>query len=169
MKKLILSSLCLAGVFTASAQSIERQVVASSGDYFTTGTISVSFTVGEMAAVTSFLTSTMHLTQGFQQPEAVFTGIKTNTVENSVFAVYPNPATELVTIRFEGLTDGKFNVDLYNVLGQLVIHKQFVSQPGLNEYAFDLAGISQGLYLIELSGTQNGKEFKKQEKLNVIY
>lgn len=50
------------------SQSIERSVVASSGDYFEGADISISWTLGEIATET-YITSDNMLTQGFQQPD----------------------------------------------------------------------------------------------------
>ncbi|MBN2173918.1 MAG: hypothetical protein JW731_07295 [Bacteroidales bacterium] len=59
--------LFLAGALFCSAQSIERQVIASSGDYFEGANISLSWTLGEIATET-FTGGNLILTQGFQQP-----------------------------------------------------------------------------------------------------
>jgi len=52
----------------SSAQSIERQVIATSGDYFEANTIQLSQTIGE-PIIESSLGGNNHLTQGFQQGE----------------------------------------------------------------------------------------------------
>jgi len=67
MKTQILLIVFLAGVLICSAQSIERDVVASSGDYYEGANISISWTLGEIATET-YNNGTNILTQGFQQP-----------------------------------------------------------------------------------------------------
>ena len=172
MKKILLISVFSAAIFTASAQlpTIERQVVASAGDFSLVGNISISYTIGEMAAVTSFTQNPlMHLTQGFQQPDNWYVGIKTNTLVNEEFTVFPNPASEQVTIRFNGMTDGRLRISLVNILGQHVKDLTYNPQIGQTDYLLDLTGVTQGLYVLELTGSQYGKEFKKQDRLNVIF
>ena len=66
MKTQILTIVFLAGAIICSAQSIERDVVASSGDYFEGTDISLSWTLGEIATETYDNGSNI-LTQGFQQ------------------------------------------------------------------------------------------------------
>ncbi len=56
------------GIFTCVSQSIERSVVASSGDYFEGAGISLSWTLGEIATET-YSNGSIILTQGFQQPD----------------------------------------------------------------------------------------------------
>ncbi len=58
----------LVGITTCLSQSIERSVVASSGDYYEAGNISLSWTLGEIATETHTSGNTI-LTQGFQQPD----------------------------------------------------------------------------------------------------
>lgn len=167
MKKIVLFISLFTGFFTGSAQSLDRFVIASSGSYQPVGTITISYTVGELAAVETFMNPLMHLTQGFQQPEVAFKGI--NTVEtNNGFAIFPNPAKDIVVVRYTGLSDGKLRIRLFNVLAQTIKDIEVYQEIGLSDHLIDIAGVSQGLYLIELSGKQNGQEFIAQDKLNVI-
>lgn len=67
MKTQILTIVFLAGAIICFSQSIERNVVGSSGDYFEGDDISLSWTLGEIATET-FISGDNILTQGFQQP-----------------------------------------------------------------------------------------------------
>ena len=102
-------------------------------------------------------------------PKNWFTGIKTNPVQNASFSVFPNPATEYVTVRFEGLTDGPLEVSLYDVIGQRVKTAQFSREIGQTDYQLNLSDVAQGLYIIRLTGKQQGVEFERHDRLNVIY
>ena len=66
MKTLILSSLLFAVTILCYSQSIERDVVAGSGDYFEGTNVSLSWTLGEIATET-YSDGNIILTQGFQQ------------------------------------------------------------------------------------------------------
>lgn len=61
----VIAMLCLTQSF---GQSIERSVVASSGETITDGTITLDFTIGDLAT-TTITDGTTTLTQGFQQAE----------------------------------------------------------------------------------------------------
>ena len=66
MKKILLTTICLAFATFSFSQQVSRYVVASGGNYSTASGISVSSTIGESMVTT--LTSTSNvLTQGFQQ------------------------------------------------------------------------------------------------------
>ena len=56
------------------SQSISPDVVAAAGDYFSNGTISISWTLGEVATET-IGNGTYTLTQGFQQPNYLITAV----------------------------------------------------------------------------------------------
>ena len=98
MKTIILTILITTmGMGILIAQSIERDVVASSGDYFEGVDISLSWTLGEIATET-YIAGNNILTQGFQQPsitlriyvdltaflEGSFNGSNMNTDLNSL-------------------------------------------------------------------------------------
>lgn len=70
MKTPILLFAFLAGTMFCAAQSIERDVVASSGDYFEGADISLSWTLGEVATDT-YMNGNTIVTQGFQQPDII--------------------------------------------------------------------------------------------------
>ncbi len=66
MKTLIFSTLFVVTTLFCYSQSIERDVVASSGDYFEGTNVSLSWTLGEIATET-YSAGNIILTQGFQQ------------------------------------------------------------------------------------------------------
>jgi hypothetical protein len=109
------SILFLAGALFCSAQSIEREVVASSGDYFEGAGISLSWTLGEIATETYTSGNTI-LTQGFQQP-----GVTVRIfVDLSAFLEGPFNGTNLnTTLNSEGLLplSQPFNSSPWNYSG----------------------------------------------------
>jgi len=69
MKRLLIIPL-LAAYPCLHGQSLTPQVIASSGGYFTNGSGSLSWTIGETITET-FTAGSSQLTQGFQQPDVV--------------------------------------------------------------------------------------------------
>ena len=65
IKNIICIAIAFAGLHV-NAQSIERQVIGSAGTTLSNGTVSLDFTVGELA-VTTITDGTTTLTQGFHQ------------------------------------------------------------------------------------------------------
>ena len=66
MKAIILSVLFFSATLLSYSQSIERDVVASSGDYYEGTNVSLCWTLGEIATET-YSAGNIILTQGFQQ------------------------------------------------------------------------------------------------------
>ena len=58
-----------------------------------------------------------------------YSNIKQVTLGSSVnvkFSLYPNPSTDVVGIKFDNITNGHFNVQIYNAQGQVVLSKELV-------------------------------------------
>ena len=86
MKTTILSIVFFVTTILCHAQTIDRQVIASSGDYFEGTNSSISWTVGEIATET--LTDGNYiLTQGFHQPF----GIVIHGIDLNVFVYLEGP------------------------------------------------------------------------------
>ncbi|MEM7103521.1 MAG: T9SS type A sorting domain-containing protein [Bacteroidota bacterium] len=64
-----------------------------------------------------------------------------------IISIFPNPASQLVSIRKEG-PPGSFSINVYNLSGGLVKDKAIVSG---NQADLRIDDISPGLYLIEVS------------------
>jgi hypothetical protein len=60
-------------------------------------------------------------------------------------------------------------VSLYDVIGQRVKTAQFSREIGQTDYQLNLSDVAQGLYIISLTGKQQGIEFERHDRLNVIY
>jgi hypothetical protein len=75
MKTIIKIMFCLCLCFS-QAQTIERQVLGSAGTTLSNGTVSLDFTLGELA-VTTITNGTTTLNQGFHQTRKVFISIAT--------------------------------------------------------------------------------------------
>ncbi|MBK7343881.1 MAG: hypothetical protein IPJ06_12800 [Saprospiraceae bacterium] len=87
------------------AQSIDQQVVGSSGREVKQGSVQLSFTVGEVAIADS-KTDTLYLTQGYQQ--AFLDESNPIHVEELFFdlLIFPNPFSDIITLRSSGQTPG---------------------------------------------------------------
>jgi len=81
--------------------------------------------------------------------DVIYTGIATPTVKASdKFAIYPNPANDLINIAFDGDKTKINNVELYNTIGQLLYR-----QNNLN--AIDVRNIKAGFYLLKINNDGN--------------
>jgi hypothetical protein len=149
MKKHLLSLLALSYSFISlTAQTtISRNVVASTGGSAQVGNTLIQFTIGEVAVLTQ-QSSSLLLSQGFQQPEFTISSLAVPAVEN--MRVFPNPATSRTKVDFDLFTDAKVVINLVNNSGQIVHSSSVTSKAGKIEYVIPLNGLAAGLYHVVL-------------------
>lgn len=73
--------------------------------------------------------------------------------------VFPNPASELVTIKFDNFR-GQTKVNLINSLGVVLKKREFFIDGNSNQVDFDLSGMQSGVYFIGVI-CENIQEVKK--------
>lgn len=148
---------------SASAQSIEKMVIAAGGKGLTAGNVKLDFTVGE-TFINTMSQVNNSITQGFHQPNlyvariadpedttVVFSDDITETLsEQPVIAnnfkveVFPNPATDHINIRMNELNNLKCFMFLSDTSGKLIEIKQ-LSQ---SESRIEFSTLPNGNYLV---------------------
>lgn len=97
------------------------------------------------------VTGVLH-TQGFQIGDGeviVDFGPTVSTPENiiaSSFSFYPNPAADVVNLKFNGIKDGKGIITLYDIAGKKVGEWNW---NGKNSQEISVTGISHGSYIMK--------------------
>jgi hypothetical protein len=150
----VLVLLVLLLAWTARAQRIDPAVVAVSGGFAQTASVSVSWTVGQSATdlrAGHFGT----LSEGFQQAFLTVIPVREISLPFSL-DLYPNPVHHSVLVTVTGL-EGEMTLVLFNLLGEPVIRQQVRS--GDQHLRLSLETLSSGLYLLAAfsgSGEQMG-------------
>jgi hypothetical protein len=139
-------------LFALSLSAQKQEVIASAGGYNTDAgnTISISWTLGETIIPTfkdDPVNPTIILTHGFQQ-QLIVTTIEENLFELVNVTVYPNPAGEILNIRFEEPLDGKVNVYVLNQRGSLVL-TDFIEATTV-EKQINMTEYAAGIYFVRL-------------------
>jgi len=146
-----LSILMLSATFTLNicAQSLERSVIASSGNSFSNATAQLDFTIGE-AITTTLLGGSNLLTQGFQQPNNTTTGITSFEKELLKIEAFPNPTESQLNLRITTETEINFTATVYDITGRKMNMelKDFAKE----NYAtvLNVTNLSAGAYFIEI-------------------
>ncbi len=144
---LIFSITALTGSF---AQSVERQVIGSTGGYSAQSNVSASYTVGE-AVIQTAAAGNIILTQGFQQPDNQSVGI-VDVANNIKISAYPNPTTDKVIVEINAEAESQFSFQVYNALGQLVLLPASLQQTGsVALHQFDFSLLSPANYFIAIN------------------
>lgn len=137
---------------TAHAQVIDASVVAVSGGYAETATVSVSWTVGQ-TAVDSRRAHTGSVSEGFQQAYLSVIPIREQSVPFSL-DLYPNPTRYSVLVNMAGVEEDMALV-LYNLLGEEVMRSKIRSGEQMTRLSFET--LPSGLYML-VAFTGSGKQ-----------
>ena len=172
MKNRIFILIVVMGVcgFTTRSQTLSPTVISSSGGFYTSGSAMLSTTVAEMTMVQTFTSASNILTQGFQQPEDMTTGIDEIPAVSDGILIYPNPTNGNFILSFTSLDNVESSIRVFNLAGQVVLEKQFTTSTGLNTINFDFSAYSQGIYVLELALTnEKGEKTSSYHKINLVY
>lgn len=147
---------------------ISPQVFAAAGGAYDGPTFELSYTIGEMAAVSTISNSGTTLTQGFHQTDK-FTIILVEMVENLLGAeLFPNPASEQASLKITSAFSAKLMVDIFDAGGKKTQATQILNHvPGAQQYVFDTSFLAAGAYMVRIY-TADGK-ISKTLRLNKIY
>lgn len=130
----------------ANAQSIEPQVIGSTGGHYTSTGAQLSFTAGEVMIETVTATNSI-ITQGFHQPES--SGVGISEVPGKIqMNVYPNPTFDQVNIALKQ-HDQNFNVTLFDAQGKLVLQDRILKNT--NNQTMDVSRLAAGTYILKVT------------------
>jgi hypothetical protein len=141
--------LLFCGIISSPAvfsQSLQPTVIASDGGFATLTSGTISWTLGETVTET-FSSSSNYLTQGFQQPSLVLMN-SVGTTGPGKALIYPNPATELITIDLHYLPLALYTIELTDLLGNKI---SYMSGQNSAVFTFPLSDIANGVYLLTVS------------------
>lgn len=71
-------------------------------------------------------------------------------VTNKPLKVYPNPATDYISMEFVGVVPSHFNLLVMDMSGKVILEETDVETES-NEYTLSLNGFNSGMYIIKLS------------------
>ncbi|MEX0812101.1 MAG: T9SS type A sorting domain-containing protein [Chitinophagales bacterium] len=82
-----------------------------------------------------------------------YTGINT-AIDEVSFKLYPNPVdnNNVVNIEFNAKKQSGYTLQLIDVSGRVIKNENREMNSGLNKERFDISGVSQGIYILRISG-----------------
>jgi hypothetical protein len=149
MKKITIVLFSLFATLSVSAQ----EVVATQGDSYTNGDVSMDFTIGEVIINTETDAAT-DLTQGLHQTTWTITALDGDAPSYEA-TVFPNPTADVLNIQTSKFENVMYT--LYDVKGVLVKQGNLSAEAT----AIQVSELVSGSYSLILNkGTQNLKTFK---------
>ena len=148
---LILSTIAI----SISAQSIERQVIGSTGGTATTGNIIVTSTTGEVAVSTNSTASIVQ-TQGYQQA-VDSSSVSIAEIENTAkMKLYPNPTTNSAKLEISSNFNSATTIAVYSLDGKLISSNSLTLTSGIeSSIQIDVSAQASGVYIIRIIGEDN--------------
>lgn len=155
--------LCLGGLF--GQLQIERQVIASAGNYTIADSLSLSSTLGEVATLT-YSGDDVQLTQGFQQTRQV---ISTTIELGSGVGVdlYPNPARGFATLQIETPSNLDLRFDLVDISGRLISSQEQQLEAATYRHTIDLSNLPSGTYFVKIVARRSGSILKTLKLVHI--
>ncbi len=153
-KRLKLSTVLLLGLgLTINVQA--QQTIPSSGGIASGTGGSVSYTVGQVLYTTNIGTNGS-VAEGVQQPYeiSVVVGLEETQDNKLVCTVYPNPATDLLTLETENPNNKNLFYQLYDITGILLISKKLINI----KTTIPMTNLAPATYFLKI--TDNQKEVK---------
>lgn len=150
LKLLIAVCILTSGIFVHAQNAIP----ATGGNASGAGGTS-SYTIGQVFYRTISETSGT-ITQGVQQPYEI---LVVTSVEKALeiileCSVYPNPATEFLTLRVKNYDKENLTYRLYDIKGTLIENTRILD----NDTQISMVNLTSGTYLLKI--TDNKKEVK---------
>ncbi len=102
-------------------------------------------------------TAIKNKTKSNTQNERLATGLKIKNFNNSIFSVYPNPATNVLNVNFENLINSNTTIEITTVIGEIVIQQTIQSQNTI----INVQHLVKGIYFINLLNAKKTIAVKK--------
>ena len=87
----------------------------------------------------------------------IITSISEQTVKNTSFSLYPNPAFDIVTLNIDNSNNTDITFNIYNLMGELISSELFQK----NQQKINIKNLNNGIYLVEIKS----KEWSEKQKL----
>jgi len=88
-----------------------------------------------------------------------FVGIN-ELFENGEVDIYPNPTNNQLNVSFVAKSNTDFNISFTDIAGRVIMQENHQIHQGLNKLTLNLDGISQGIYMLDISENENNVQYK---------
>ena len=137
-------------LFAGSYQCIGQSTLSSQGDVSYGKTMSLSWTLGELATAT-LATESGFLTEGVQQPLLQIVSISTEEegfTPTFRVAVLPNPVQDQLNVEITPFQEIIFSMHLYDANGKIVFKKR--NEEKSQRSSIDMSALASGLYFLHI-------------------
>lgn len=94
---------------------------------------------------------------GFSSSVASTTG---SVINSGLISIYPNPASDYITLSTNGATKEQISVIIYDINGRTMLNKQLSAGKGIHSSTLDISKLESGIYIINIGGEISKKLIK---------
>ena len=143
-------------LFGCGATIQAQNTIPASGGNVSGDGGTVSYSVGQVVYTTNTLVTSGSVAQGVQQPFeiSVITAIEQAEYITLVCSVYPNPASDIITLKVENYDNENLSYRLYDINGIMLENKKITG----NEIIILMGDLSPSVYFLKV--IDNQKEIK---------
>lgn len=132
----------------------DPSVVNSSGGSATYKTVTYDWSIGEMAAIETFSTSSLIITQGYLQPYILKgTQFDQSVTDHQKIMVYPDPGKQSCTLETTFGKSGKLTYQLVDLNGRILLKRETNLKEITSKESINLSNYPNGFYLLNVSFT----------------
>ena len=128
---------------------LSPQVISSAGETLDNGTISLSYTLGELA-ITTLEAGSLVLTQGFQQPLDIGTYAPETLELDWQVKAWPNPVNRELNLQINQDIKEDIIVETFDLMGRLHLSTKIEKLLPYDIHTLDVSGLDKGVYIIKI-------------------
>jgi hypothetical protein len=150
----IISTLCI--VINAGGQP--QGIISTAGSSSIKGNTALSWVIGQpVASASSAANNSVILTQGLQEKMVVLS-INENGNTSEKLHLYPNPASDILNMKFDEALPFETAVIIFDTKGNQV--KRDIIETSTTEKQLNLKNFPSGIYYLRLSGSNRVNVYK---------
>jgi hypothetical protein len=150
-----------------SQTQLSPQVFASQGNNFKNGQFEISYTIGELAAVSTLSVSSFTLTQGFHQTDKFTVAFVEDINSTWEASLFPNPVNDQLNLKIETSAFAELEAKIFDATGRIVAaYSNLKCLPGSIQFPISTNGFAAGAYLMRIN-SKKGK-FQKTLRFNKL-
>lgn len=135
------------------SQNTVQSVVGTAGDLDSIATVSVSWTVGELA-IETLDDSIVILSQGFQQGKLTVSSLVEQDALDFNLKAYPNPVVDILILETD---EGDHIFQVISIQGEIILNGLITS----DKQEIDFTNLSPGVYILSVDQKQTHKIIKQ--------
>jgi hypothetical protein len=158
LKKLLL----LVGIISVqhlySQTTLSPQVLSAAGEDFKNNQFQLTYTIGELSAVSTLSAANAIATQGFNQPDKFTVAFLDEPGLGNGVNLFPNPAATQILIDFEHDVRSTLRIEILDASGRLVQPAILINNQALQDLvAIPVNNLAAGIYSVSICPVGDGQ------------